>query len=83
MSIAVLLPRAAAVVTTRRGLERRQLNPELWRVTRRDGAVVGYVELLDDVARRFRAKRMNRDRRGFTPLGVFGDFEEAFDALRL
>ncbi|KAB1656912.1 hypothetical protein F8O01_09475 [Pseudoclavibacter chungangensis] len=77
-----MLPRAVDVVTTRRGLERRQVNPTLWRITRRDGAVVGYVEHLQSSARPFRAKRMNADRRGFTSLGDFDDFEDAFDVLR-
>ena len=46
------------------------------------GAVVGYLEHLDDARLPFRAKRMNPDRRGFTALGDFDDFEGAFDALR-
>lgn len=113
MNVIELIPRTEPLVTERRGFRRVQVNANLWRITRLDGAILGYVEALSPTdggaapsstpfcaptrnapadtgsecitpirTDRFRASRMNRDRRGFTEIGRFRDFEEAFDVLR-
>lgn len=71
---------AAAV---RAGLTIIQLHDELWRITRTDGAVLGYVErFLDHGDRRFRAKRMLSAQRASMPLGEFWRFDDAIDCFR-
>jgi hypothetical protein len=60
-----------------------QLHDELWRVTRRSGEVLGYIESFDDAGhRRFRAKRMFSARRQSLPLGEFWSVDDAIDCFR-
>ena len=80
MTVTMLLPRTDAVRSMRLGLLRQQLTATRWRVTTRDGSVVGYLDSASTEGR-VRAMRMRRDRRGFIPVGDFGGFEEAFEAL--
>ncbi len=54
-----------------------------WRVTRRDGVLVGNVEPVADAGgQRFRARRFSMRERGFRPIGEFWTPTEAVDALR-
>jgi hypothetical protein len=66
------------------GIALVQLHDELWRVTRRSGEVLGYIESFDDLSglRRFRAKRMFSARRQSLPLGEFWSIEDAIDCFR-
>ncbi len=60
-----------------------QLHDELWRVTRRSGEVLGYIEsYLESGDRRFRAKRMFSSRRPSMPLGEFWTIDDAIDCFR-
>lgn len=53
-----------------------------WRVTRRDGTLLGNVEPVNEErGTRYRAKRFTRDRR-FRAIGEFWTAHEAVDALR-
>ncbi len=62
------------------------LHGRLSRVTRRDGAVLGYIELLDsgslDDQGPFLAKRLRPRAQGFLEVGRFWSADEAVDALR-
>jgi hypothetical protein len=65
------------------GITLIQLHVELWRVTRRSGEVLGYIEGFDESdAPRFRAKRMFSARRPSLPLGEFWSIEDAIDCFR-
>jgi hypothetical protein len=80
-----LLERSIPLPTSRahRGLELVALHGGLTRVLRRDGGVIGYVEVLDDAAgTRYRAKRMRPRAAGFVIVGEFWSADEALDALR-
>lgn len=69
--------------TTRRGINLVQLHDELWRVTRSDGEVLGYVEsFLEPQGRRYRSKRFIPLQRRFLPRGEFWSFDDAVDSLR-
>ena len=65
-----------------------QLHDELWRVTRRSGEVLGYIESFGDGGdgnssdRRYRAKRMFSSRRPSMPLGEFWSLDDAIDCFR-
>jgi hypothetical protein len=60
-----------------------QLHDELWRVTRRSGEVLGYIESFVEAGdRRFRAKRMFSSRRPSMPLGEFWSMDDAIDCFR-
>lgn len=82
MNVTMLVPRPATVRETVGGVVRHQLNACLWRITRPNGEVLGYVEQRAETARRFHTKRMLPDRRSFLGFGDFSDFEEAVEALR-
>ena len=61
----------------------RELHDGLLRVTRPDGAVLGYVERVQESrGERYRAKRLRRDAQGFVPLGDFWALQDAVDCLR-
>ena len=80
-----LLERTAPLPTSRQhpALQLVPLHGGLTRVLRRDGGVIGYVEVVDDGAgRRFLAKRMRARAAGFLPVGEFWTADEALDALR-
>jgi hypothetical protein len=65
------------------GVRCMQLHGELWRVTRPDGEVLGYVEQFSDPRGiRFRAKRLVARAQHFLIVGEFWAFDEAVDALR-
>jgi hypothetical protein len=67
------------------GLTVLALHASLSRVTRRDGAVLGYVELLAPPSssdRPFLAKRLRPRAQGFLEVGRFWSADEAVDALR-
>lgn len=67
----------------RRDINLVQLHDELWRVTRADGDVLGYVEsFLEPRGRRFRSKRLITLHKRFVPLGDFWNFDDAVDCLR-
>jgi hypothetical protein len=60
-----------------------QLHDDLWRVTRTDGEVLGYVERrLTPSGPRFAAKRMLQRQRRFLPVGEFWDFGDAMECFR-
>jgi hypothetical protein len=68
---------------SRFGIALVQLHDELWRVTRRSGEVLGYIEAFDDSGfQRFRAKRMFSAHRASLPLGEFWSIEDAIDCFR-
>lgn len=64
------------------GLAFIQLNNGLWRITRSDGSVLGYIEAPAVAGARFAAKRLRSDRRSFFDLGEFRSFDEALECLR-
>jgi len=68
---------------TRFGIALVQLHNELWRVTRRSGEVLGYIESFDDSGvERYRAKRMFSSLRPSMPLGEFWSIDDAIDCFR-
>ncbi|MEO7147268.1 MAG: hypothetical protein ABIW81_08035 [Terrimesophilobacter sp.] len=69
--------------TLRRGISVVPLHDELWRVTRADGEVLGYVEsYLEPSGHRYRAKRLIAARKQFRNFGEFWNFDDAVDCLR-
>lgn len=66
---------------TRGGVASVRVHNDLWRITRRDGEVLGYIERSDTAAgARYLAKRMRQRR--FFPVGEFWDFGTAVDCFR-
>ena len=75
------LPLAAA----HPGITVLALHGRLSRVTRHDGAVLGYVERLDPPSsndRPFLAKRLRPRAQGFLEVGRFWTADDAVDSLR-
>lgn len=67
----------------RHGVATIQLHDDLWRVTRADGEVLGYVERHSTTAgSRFTAKRMLPRQRRFLPIGDFWTVDDALDCFR-
>ena len=67
----------------RAGVAHIQLHDDLWRVTRADGEVLGYVERHDtSVGHRFTAKRMLPRQRRFMAVGDFWSLDDALDCFR-
>jgi len=67
----------------RKGIALIQLHDDLWRVTRTDGEVLGYVEGFDEPrGHRFRSKRLFAVQKRFFVLGEFWSFDDAVDCLR-
>jgi len=59
-----------------------QLNDSLWRVTRPDGDVLGYIErFLERGLDRFRAKRMIVAKQRFYPVGEFWLMDDAVECF--
>lgn len=59
------------------------LHGRLWRATRPDGAVLGYVEVLDTAdGERYLSKRLRARAQGFLPVGEFWTADEAIESLR-
>ncbi|MBC7724298.1 MAG: hypothetical protein H7146_06055 [Burkholderiaceae bacterium] len=60
-----------------------QVNDTLWRVTRREGDVLGYIDLFHaDAGSRFRARRLLSTRRTFVNDGEFWAMSDAIDCFR-
>ena len=60
-----------------------ELGDALWRVTRPDGEVLGYVEAFDSAGSlRYRAKRMIVRQQRFVPVGEFWLMGDAVDCFR-
>jgi hypothetical protein len=60
-----------------------QVHDDLWRVTRPDGEVLGYVERSASPAGpRFNAKRMLYAHRRFLAVGEFWSMDDALDCFR-
>jgi hypothetical protein len=60
-----------------------ELGDALWRVTRPDGDVLGYVESFETSGgTRYRAKRMLTSQRRFVPIGDFWVMGDAVDCFR-
>ncbi|MBG6053811.1 hypothetical protein IWX81_000201 [Salinibacterium sp. CAN_S4] len=67
----------------RAGIAVVPLHDDLWRVTRADGDVLGYVERSLTVSGyRYLAKRLLRRQRRFLPVGEFWEFDDAMDCFR-
>lgn len=76
---AVPLPLAAA----HPGVTILALHGRLWRATRPDGAVLGYVEIIETgEGERFRSKRLRPRAQGYLIIGEFWSADEAIDSLR-
>lgn len=70
-------------VAQHRGVRVLTLHDALWRVTRTDGEVLGYVESFEEPRGiRFRAKRMIPLNKRFIVRGEFWSFDDAVDCLR-
>lgn len=60
-----------------------QLHDDLWRITRADGEVLGYIERSTSAAgERFLAKRMLHVQRRFLPIGDFWSLGDALECFR-
>jgi len=67
----------------RGGVATIQLHDDLWRITRPDGEVLGYVERRPTPSGpRFLAKRMLQRQRRFLAVGEFWEFGAAMDCFR-
>jgi hypothetical protein len=80
-----LLERTAPLplVAAHPGITILALHGSLSRVTRGDGAVLGYVERIDTSDERpFLAKRLRPRAQGFLEVGRFWTADDAVDALR-
>lgn len=67
----------------RPGIAMVQVHDELWRLTRPEGEVLGYIERFTEPrGERFRAKRLNSVRRRFLVLGEFWSIDDAIDCFR-
>ncbi len=74
---------AESTTPIRSGIAAVHLHDDLWRVTRADGEVLGYVERTTTAAgHRFRAKRMLHRQRRFLPVGEFWSVDDALDCFR-
>jgi hypothetical protein len=74
----------APTTRTRDGAVTVQLHDDLWRVTRDDGEVLGYVDRTSTPAGdRYSARRMLTRQRRFIPVGEFWRFADAMDCFRL
>jgi hypothetical protein len=59
------------------------LHDDLWRITRDDGEVLGYVErAVSQAGSRFTAKRMVQRQRRFLPIGEFWSMDDALECFR-
>ena len=73
----------APIPLVRPGIAMLRVHDELWRLTRPDGDVLGYIERFNDPrGERFRAKRLNAVRRRFLVLGEFWSIDDAIDCFR-
>lgn len=68
---------------TRSGIRLTQVHDELWRVTRAEGEVLGYIECFavrDGL--RYRAKRFIARQRRFVVMGEFWSVDDAIELFR-
>lgn len=66
----------------RPGITLVRVHDQLWRVTRPDGEVLGYVEQFGVAGGlRFRAKRFMSSRGRFLPMGEFWSIDDAIDCF--
>jgi len=66
------------------GVASVQLHDDLWRITRTNGEVLGYVEHAATLAgSRFTAKRMVQRQRRFLPIGEFWSMDDALECFRV
>jgi hypothetical protein len=71
------------VHSLRTGIVTVELNDDLWRITKPDGEVLGYVHRWYSASGvRFQAKRMLARQRRFLPLGDFWSIDDALDIFR-
>lgn len=76
-------PSDLPAIVARFGVAVIPLHDDLWRVTRKNGEVLGYVERSTAVAgHRFLAKRMLQRQRRFLPVGEFWSLDDALDCFR-
>jgi hypothetical protein len=76
--------RDAVAPRLHRGIVVVGLNDGLWRVTKADGDVVGYVERFSESrGTRFRAKRMIVRQQRFVSVGEFWSMDDALDCFRM
>ena len=67
----------------RAGIAMIQLHDDLWRVTRPDGEVIGYVERSETASGyRYLSKRLLQRQRRFISVGEFWEFDDAMDCFR-
>jgi hypothetical protein len=67
-----------------RGVAAIPLGDSLWRVTRHDGEVAGYVERISESRGiRYRAKRFIVRQQRFVPIGDFWEYDDAMDCFRI
>lgn len=78
-----ILDFAGTDTSTRAGVVTIQLHDDLWRVTRPQGEVLGYVERSSSPAgHRFVAKRLLQRQRRFLAVGEFWSLDDAMDCFR-
>lgn len=76
---AVPLPLASA----HPGVTVLALHGRMWRAMLPDGAVLGYVEIIETPeGERYLSKRLRPRAQGFLPVGQFWTADEAIDSLR-
>lgn len=70
--------------TRARGVATTALHDSLWRVTRPDGDVLGYIERFTETRGiRFRAKRLIVRQQRFVPVGEFWSMDDALECFRV
>jgi hypothetical protein len=66
------------------GINLTQLHSELWRVTRPEGEVLGYIEQFTvRDGQKFRAKRFLARQRRFIVMGEFWSVDDAIECFRI
>lgn len=77
-------PTGTAYVPARFGITLLQQHDTLWRVTRQDGEVLGYITQIDEPeGRRFRARRLLPRNAHFLDLGSYTLIDDAIECFRL
>lgn len=65
------------------GVHTVALHEGMWRITRPDGEVLGYIERRDAASgSRFAAKRLLQQQRRFLPIGEFWSLDDALECFR-
>jgi hypothetical protein len=74
---------AGDLIIRRLGIQLTQVHDQLWRVTRPDGDVLGYVEQFDvREGQRYRAKRLIARQQRFIVMGEFWSVDDAIECFR-